>query len=454
MKKLDDEELGRIKKLSDAELKRIKDYIDALGRIKAPDLTFLTATLGQTSPPPDILKPFLGPVSGATPEQAKQQEDQSRFDVQWRRNQSERLLAEGKASKSVSGLATAAQQAGQALEQIIASKIGGGGLGSSIGASVARGGLTDATRGNPGTFANTAVGGAIFGAAASAVGAAIGAGFDAFVKDVFGSNAARERAREALQKAADDFARSLTSAGARLRGDSLTADILDAQQEAADRRTRVPIVGGVLGNKELEKYQQDERNRQLAIINQLEAEQIQLLRERDAEQKRFAKEDLEVRALRASGRNDEANKLALLNQQRQELFEAEKAGYDAAYIARLKEVQAMERTAEAMNALTTSVRNAPSGFKIESYIHQFAEARKMPITYGTQSGWEGDGFPTPKTFGNTSSNVFNVTGPVYIDAKTKTPKKAFEEWSKEFKQLRSSTTGLNDDPAKALNFLD
>jgi hypothetical protein len=273
------------------------------------------------------------------------------------------------ATKRVSELGQAALNASQALESIIISKVGGGGFGSAIGSSVARAGLADATK--AGTFASTAVGGAIFGAAASTVGAAIGAGFDAFVKDVFGSDGAKRRAREAFQKAVEDFARSIASANARLHGNSLEADIIDAQQQAADRRKKaeeLQVVGGVLGNEDLERRQEEERARQMAEINRLEAEQIRILKERDAEQKRFAKEDLEVRALRAKGQDKEADRLALENRQKQELFEAERAGFDAAYIARLKEVQAMEKSKTAFDELSKSALNMVQGYRYQSTI--------------------------------------------------------------------------------------
>jgi hypothetical protein len=129
-------------------------------------------------------------------------------------------------------------------------------------------------------------------------------------------------------------------------------------------------------------------------------------------------------------------------------MEAQRAGMSAEYIERLKQVQSLEKARRALDDLTTSVRNAPAGFKIERYIHEFAPTRKMPTV-------DNPFIPTNQTWTNASQGTtFNVTGPVYIDAKTKTPKKAFEEWGKEFKQFRSTTIGLNDDPAKALGFLE
>jgi hypothetical protein len=105
-----------------------------------------------------------------------------------------------------------------------------------------------------------------------------------------------------------------------------------------------------------------------------------------------------------------------------------------------------------VDELTTSVRNAPSGFKIESYIYRAATPR-MPGSTGY--GWEGYRPPAPVTIPSTAKAVvYNFDGATFrIDAKNKTPKEAFEEWGVQFRQLQSVTVGPNTNPAEALSYI-
>jgi hypothetical protein len=156
--------------------------------------------------------------------------------------------------------------------------------------------------------------------------------------------------------------------------------------------------------------------------------------------------------LRAQGKDDEADKLAQEIRHKREYDEAVKAGLDEVTLARLKEVQAMEAVKKLIDDITTSVRNAPSGFKIESYIHRYATPRPWD-----RPGWEqplGPPREFPATASRSQAVTFDFTGAnITIDARDKSPKQAFGEWSKEFRKLRTSTIGLNAEPALALTFL-
>jgi hypothetical protein len=192
----------------------------------------------------------------------------------------------------------------------------------------------------------------------------------------------------------------------------------------------------------------------LAEIAASEARYIELLKQEQAIKNQQFGEDLEVRALRAQGLDKEADALALKNRHEREYAEAVKAGIDEVTLARLKEVQAMEAVKKIIDDLTTTVRNAPSGFYIERYIRGVLTGGS-PTT--TRPGWEQPLMPVgtlPGSRGSSQSAVFDFTGAnITIDARDKTPKQAFAEWSKEFRKLRTSTIGLNAEPSLALTFL-
>lgn len=75
-------------------------------------------------------------------------------------------------------------------------------------------------------------------------------------------------------------------------------------------------------------------------------------------------EDIEVRALVAQGRDSEAAVLRQAIQHEKELAEARALGFTAEQIARLEEVQAMEKVAEAAKEVSNALRGVPQGFRI------------------------------------------------------------------------------------------
>lgn len=422
------------KKAADESLKQLAQKVALITRFRV-DLSALLGNIdARTSLPSTSGQVYQDP--GA--EDRARQELRDRNAIRDRKQQEDQEAADKKFGDGVSKLGDAAargaQIISQAIEYMVVQKVGGGGAGANFGAAISKGLFSDLAGG----FAKTALGGAIFGPLVAGIGAAAGSLFD------FGAKA--NAAAKAMKEAQD--AATATALAAKVNSQGYeTLEQKQARETASFRKqydeTRESLAKDGLSSADL------------ALLGDLIASHARLmerLEKEDAFSKAQAREDLEVRALRARGMDKEADRLALELRQRQELFEAEKQGMDEAYIARLKEIHGLEAAAEALDKLTTSVRNAPSGFKIESYINRFATPRPnpfspppldIPYTPERPTG------PLPK-----SAVTFDFTGAnITIDARDKTPKQAFGEWSKEFRKLRTSTIGLNAEPALALTFL-
>lgn len=118
---------------------------------------------------------------------------------------------------------------------------------------------------------------------------------------------------------------------------------------------------------------------QLSQLTADEAAYIERLKQEQAIKNKQFSEDLQVRLLRAQGQDVAANALALKLQQQREYDAAVKAGADAATLAFLQTVQAAETLKKVSDDLNTSVRNTPSGFKIESYINRYGAGKPWGI---------------------------------------------------------------------------
>jgi hypothetical protein len=239
--------------------------------------------------------------------------------------------------------------------------------------------------GNPATGA---LGGAASGAAAGSFagpwGAVIG-GLTGFVGGLLGGASAAHEAAvrfKELQKAAADTIASFHALATGTQG-SLAEQIRQAHKDADEARKAAAINPAAAGGTTdgLTGFSAWLRLHRTAIdnINADEAAYIELLKKEDAIKKQQFKEDLQVRLLRAHGQDSEANALAKRLADQREYDAAVKAGADAATLALLKTVQTAEELKAASDALSTSLRNPPSGFKIESYINRFAAPR--PWTY-------------------------------------------------------------------------
>jgi len=252
---------------------------------------------------------------------------------------------------------------------------------------------------------------------------------------------------KALQSAQKDLA--ATMAILRIRTAGGNADLLEATENNRKffEQLKLQINAALPGKKN-----EAERNAQRAEADVLRGKEEERIRRDYERTQRERREDLDVRGLRAMGKGSEADKLALEIQQQREREEAKAAGADEAYIARLKEIQALEKaaleidkTADALKRLTTEVRNAPSGFKVESYINQFATPRS--------SGWEtGLGF-APKTLPATAQPVvINLRDAKFTIDGSKSPEETLNSFVRVLRVKANAVTGPNTALSTALDY--
>ncbi len=240
-----------------------------------------------------------------------------------------------------------------------------------------------------------ALGGAASGAAIGSVvpglGTAIGGvigGVSGLVGGLFGSSkkakeAAREmaRAQRAWESALDDFRNMFKDIPQFERDRQRLEDQFQSLTEQLLQATDPPFALGILGVPEsveewrefVERWPDDfsghfiDSMRELLDAFDENAERLAELQAR--EQERF-REDLEVRMLRAQGREGEADTLALELRHQRELEEARRKGFDKETLALLERIQEEERAAEAARDMAgafrdaTSALNDPSGLRL------------------------------------------------------------------------------------------
>lgn len=189
---------------------------------------------------------------------------------------------------------------------------------------------------------------------------------------IFGSSRDAEEAARRWRESAQSLKQSLES----FSGDDLAAQLLANEHAAAQLRDQVEsMYGGIDRVLTILGHASDHVSQSLAQIAEAEARNAARIQEEAERDARYAQEDLAVRLLRAQGRDEEAT--ALANQQRRDreyqaaLTKAMADGVitisEQAYLASLLQVQAAEKTAEAMGILHDAVRNAPTGFRPEDY---------------------------------------------------------------------------------------
>lgn len=225
-------------------------------------------------------------------------------------------------------------------------------------------------------------------------------GIGDLVGSIFGGGKAAEEAARQWREAVASLKQSL----AEFSGDDLTAALLANENQAQHLRDQVEETMGwinriltMLGSSSKEYADS------IATINEAEARRAQQIKDQAAQEQQYAMEDLQVRMLRAQGRTQEADDLAFRQKQQREYNAAQaKAMQDgvidtseAAYLASLLQVQAAEKTAEAMGILKDALHNAPTGFR--------------PEDYGLGQNYYGGGTQTPS--GNTGGGPISA-GPV------------------------------------------
>lgn len=219
------------------------------------------------------------------------------------------------------------------------------------------------------------VGGAVIGAAATGNPFAMAAaGAQAFVSSIFALGDAEhehQRQLEATRRQLEAFIdvqkeelglltplevqlKAITREYAAQRDALSGGKTADELQRTLDAITRFEVGASAAAIRMFEKRKAEieEQIAQLAVLDPLEKERIEDLNREIEFQHKLADEDLQARALRAAGLNEEADALELLAAQQRELENARKSGYDATQLAILAEIQ----RAEAINVSIAKVQ--------------------------------------------------------------------------------------------------
>jgi gas vesicle protein len=276
--------------------------------------------------------------------------------------------------------AAAIRRYGAQIAGVAGAGLGGYGAGYGIGQATGSG-----TLGAIGGAITGAKLGAAFGPPGMVVGALAG-----FAGGILGAGDAAKEAAAKLAAAQKAFQNAFDAFKAEIAHDPLSAQIANVRAQAdairqasADAVTFNDLIHG--------KWHQT-----MQEITDAENERIQQLEEEAAALRHYFDEDLDVRILRAQGKDKEADALEIRNRQERERDEYQRthkmvddpktheddaevaeniANYNKLLYAQSLELQA---NTKALNELNTSLHNAPSGFKIEGYIQQYAKAAPYP----------------------------------------------------------------------------
>ncbi len=199
------------------------------------------------------------------------------------------------------------------------------------------------------------------------IGFAIGA-FSTLADMLLGSSEAAEQAaaaERALRQARQEFVRGLGQFGYEIESTRVQTGVTSRGQAIFGWEVALRALAGldrelvasasqfeVLRERARELYGTTvELSRRLAELDALEQAEADRLRREFADRRREAAEDLELRALIAQGRNEEADAFALALEQQREYEQAVRDGADATYLARLREVHGMEAVQRAADVL-------------------------------------------------------------------------------------------------------
>jgi hypothetical protein len=370
------------------------------------------------------------------------------------------------------------QSAIEKVKQYAAPAIAGFGAGYGVGESV-----YSTSHGTLGNYARGALGGAAAGALAGSafgpVGAAVGA-VAGFVGGILGvSNASKEAAKQTAELR-KQLELNMDALRATVNHDDLGQAIAqaNAQRETLRKQIEDAYSGGGRNSDTVK-----ERNRQLAEMNALEDKYIAQLKEEAAAKSQYFSEDLQVEQMRANatiaesqGRTAEAAQLrkdadrrAYNDEQERRLDEYKRTHNmdDAANQAQYAQLQntvalneqayALQQNTKAITDLTTTIHNAPSGFKYQQYAYDFA----VPKMMGTGLTPPVNPFRPPTTPLNpptlsrnpaTSSTSKSITLNFNVDG-TKGSRALATEVARQFKKVAVEVLGSEADPADAIELL-
>jgi hypothetical protein len=279
----------------------------------------------------------------------------------------------------------------------------------------ARGALSGAAQG-------AAMGAMIAGPAGAAVGALAG-----FVGGIMGVGSAAKEAARQMAEAVKAVSISMDALRANVRGDTLAEGIAGIE---ADREQRRKMIEDAWSGGDANSDRVQWRTKKLKEMNALEDERIAKLREEYAQQQTYAREDLEVRKLRAEGHTKEADAMARQQAADREIAQAIADHRSDEYIATLKYVTGLELATNAMDKATSSAVNMVEGYKLQAEV--FRVMASGPRTSSLSAGGYGSsytqrviptggtrGMPQPTTPQVLQPVVFTVDGRVLAEGMLK-----------------------------------
>jgi hypothetical protein len=341
---------------------------------------------------------------------------------------------------------------------------GGAALGAASAGYSVGGSLYSNKHGTTGNMVRGGLAGAVTGAAigtmimpgiGTAVGALIG-----LTAGLFGMAAAAKASAAQTREMRAAVAATMDGLRAEVSGNAQAEQLAQIKARSASIRKQIEeaYAGGDKNSATVR-----ERNKLLAETNRLEAERIKQLEQEVAVLQRRAIEDYEARAANATPGNEAGDALADFDRkqqrEREDLVLSFGSVIDAFEQARLNALDnalaaerlqftteqaaaAADGAATALDGLTTSVRNAPSGFKIERYTYANAVPKSVSGLDNIPSAFSPPSVPFSRPSQASSSiGTVNVTLPGVTNAK---------QFVEELDKIRLQTVGMNGTRSQAL----
>lgn len=327
-------------------------------------------------------------------------------------------------------------------------------LGGLAGYSAAQS-LYSTSHGQAGNMVRGALGGAASGAAAgAAVGGAPGAIVGAvagFIGGIIGVGKASKEAEKQLHAMQVQIDQNIASLKAEVTGDRL-GQAVEQIEEARESMRKAIEDAYPGGSREKVRYEKMDE------MNALMDRRIELEKEAIALEAKRTQEDYRVRLLAAEGHTQEAEAMKYQLDQERELADLRKSFGDvidpteAATYAIAEQALAAEKLAHdaaiaagEIGGLTTAVRNSPAGFKVNSYIQQYATPATLKPATPTSRLTPSDRpltNPIPTTtqkIDAKATTVYTFPNATFRVDGSKTPAQYLTDLAKELKQRGAAT---------------
>ena len=278
---------------------------------------------------------------------------------------------------------------------------------------------------------------------------------------IIGAGDAARAAAERLRKAKEAFDTAFAAVKAELAGDDLAVRVAETHARFNDLRNALKDASPQLGITSLRLNDFAEKLKDLGAT---EEEYIARLEREAAIKARRTIEDYQQRLAEATPGNDRQEAIDRFNREKdrelEDLYNSfgsvvdanEQATYAIAQqaIAAEKEKFAREQATAALDAFTSSLHNAPTGFKVEPYTFAYGTPAARPRSGFSPSAPNAPLSPlAPATLSSASKSVnvtFNIDG-------TKTTRTQVQQIAVELKKVVTETLGTDADVADGWGLL-